>query len=87
MVPATKNTTESDTGRHQFYFDGWYMDRADAEDCLEQCVRMGATPVGLVENWWDSWGIAYFSERVLFSNHSVRNGHNAIFAPLRKRED
>ena len=67
----------------RFYFDGWYARREDAEDSLDLCISLGAMSVGIVESRWDTYGIAYFSTKVLFTNHRVDDGTNAIFAALR----
>lgn len=66
----------------QLYADGWYMDRENAEDGLALCVRMGALPVGVVENEFGSWGYLYWSDKVLFDNHRI-DGKNCLSAVRR----
>ena len=67
----------------ELFFDGWYAYKEDARACLGGCVNMGATAVGLVESENGTYGILYFSPRVLFDNHKI-DQENAILAALRQ---
>lgn len=65
------------------YADGWYAHKSDAEAVLAHCAELGATPIGVVESQWNTWGILYWARRELFENHRI-DRENAIMAPLRQ---
>ena len=66
----------------ELYFDGWYALREDAESCLAQCEKQRAVGIGIVESKHGTFGLLYFCNRELFSNHKL-DKDNAIYAPLR----
>jgi hypothetical protein len=70
--------------RLTLFCDGWYGRREDAEECLAECVELGATALGIVESPFGSWGILYAAPRVLFEGHRL-DARNALWAPLRPR--
>lgn len=66
-----------------FRFDGWYSSKTSARDVLKCLIEEGAYGLGLVESDQGTWGILYWSEKVLMENH-VLNDDNALMWELRR---